>query len=422
MNDIFFKLKAAKIDKSGRAPVFLEFNFEAQTLVYSTGEKCFPSEWDDERQKFRRSMQGYQEANEYLEVLREKLRRVYRESRTAGVQISSGHLRDCLKSKPVEISKTDLLPLFEKFVKLRVENEGLEVGTAKNMHTTATRIKKFLETGVRLRMDSYTGEVHQGFMNHLYQIQDLEPSSAANTCKHLITFFKWISKHHQLHPNHAQIKTYAFESDRIYLTEWDLEKLDRVALHPNLGRVRDAFLFQCYTGLRFGDLWRLENRHIEQRDGYSVICLIPEKSVRRAGRMRRIEIPLLPGALEILDRYAGEFRLLPVLSNQKYNSLIKEAAQMAGLDELVEVVEYENPKLSQVEKWKRVSTHVARHTFATLSLIKGVPLEVVSKSLGHTRLATTMVYAKVADEWKNQIILKPWQKAEPTKSNPDPDA
>lgn len=424
MNKVTFTLTTSRPSKSSKFPVYLRFYYANTEFVFPTGEKCLLSEWDTDKQKFRRSMPGYQQANEYLEGLSIKLRTAYRSARSSDSLITNDYLRGELGGKVSGSRSVELVSIFEEYVRLRIVSDGLAKGTVTAMNSSAVRMKRFRDTGVTLRINGYTDQIHQSFMSHMFQAQDLEPSSVANTCKHLITFFKWASKTYALSPGHAEIKKETFDSDRIYLTEVELRKIEMVALPMHLNRVRDAFLFQCYTGLRYTDLWRLESRHIEKRDGYTVLSLIADKSVSRSGKTKRLEIPLLPEAVEIMNRYDGQYRLLPILSNQKYNQSIKEVARLAGILELVEAVEYSagNPQIAQVPKWQRVSTHVARHTFATLSLMKGVPLEVVSKALGHTKLATTMIYAKVVDEWKNQIILNAWKKVEPEKSNPDPDA
>ncbi|RYC70011.1 site-specific integrase [Spirosoma sordidisoli] len=409
MNEIYFKQKISKQDRSGFAPIFLEFNHNGGTLVLSTGEKCKPSDWNQETQKFRRSMPGYQQANESLERLRDKLRTAYRDARNADVAITNDFLRTAVSGRAVR-RVADLPTLYDEYVESR--RSEFKPATLKSMRNTGSRLRRLSDRLGTLRAEHYTTEVHQSVVGSMLD-DGLEPSSVGQVCKHLITFFRYCRDTLEitLHPRHATIKKESAPSDRIYLTEADLQKLHAAAMPPNLIRVRDAFLFQCYTSLRYADLWRLQHRHIENRGPYSVIVLIPEKSVsRRATKIKRIEIPILPDAQTILDRYAGDYRLLPVLSNQKYNDYIKDVCELAGLTELVEQIEYRRgvPYITQVPKWSRVSSHVARHTWATLSLMKGVPLEVVSKTLGHSNLHTTMIYAKVVDDWKNQQILSAW--------------
>ncbi len=327
-------------------------------------------------------------------------------------------LRDGLAGpKPVTVPAPSLVvPLFAAYIDYRI-GQGYKKGTLGTLRTTLARLKRYEEqTGRVLRVDGYTDEVHQQLLD--FELDEgLEPSSIGNTCKHLITFFKYCRKplNLTLHPDHAGINREGSGSEPLFLTEADLLKLETAGLPPGLDRVRDSFLFQCYTGLRYTDLWRLEQRHIEQRDGYSVLNLLLEKSVSRQspGGVNRLEVPLLDGALRVLERYraSGSIRLLPVLTNQKMNGYLKEVARLSGLVEMTKKVAFTRgvPGLVSVAKWERVTTHVARHTYATLSLMKGVPLEVVSKALGHSDIKTTMIYAKVVNEWKNQTILNAWK-------------
>ena len=392
--------------------MYLIFQHSGTQFDYYTKEKCKPTDWDADKMKFRRSMPGFQEANEHLELLIDKLRKAYRDARNADTPITNELLRSAVagqsKAVPVRVSLPDQFEMY-----LDARRSELRASTLKSMRNTLARLRRYSSAVGGLRVDNYTGEVHADLVAAM--LNDMAPASVGVVSKHLITFFAYCrdTLNLKLHTRHATIKKESAPSDRIYLTEADLQKLETALLPPHLDRVRDAFLFQCYTGLRYADLWKLQSRHIEDRDGYRVICIVPEKSVsRNALKIKRIEVPLLDHAERILSRYdSTAYRLLPILSNQKMNDAVKEVARLSGLVDVVEYVEFVRgvPRLATVEKWCRVSSHVARHTFATLSLIKGVPLEVVSKTLGHSNLTTTMIYAKVADEWKNRSILNAWQ-------------
>ncbi|WP_394330554.1 site-specific integrase [Sunxiuqinia dokdonensis] len=148
-----------------------------------------------------------------------------------------------------------------------------------------------------------------------------------------------------------------------------------------LAVVRDIFVFACYTGLSFSDITKLSHTHLQQRaDGKEWII------INRSKTNNRCRIPLLPKAKEILKKYedypkiSGKAILLPVLTNQKMNSYLKELGDICGIN-------------------KNITMHIARHTFATtVTLSNGVPIETVSKLLGHSSLKTTQIYAKVLDQ------------------------
>ena len=144
-----------------------------------------------------------------------------------------------------------------------------------------------------------------------------------------------------------------------------------------LARVRDVFIFCCYTGLSYIDVKMLTSQNLVMGiDGNMWLSLYREKSDEP------VKIPLLNKATKILKKYEGfeeSERLLPVCSNQKMNAYLKEIAGLCKID-------------------IKVTCHVARHTFATtVTLSNGVPIATVSKLLGHAKLSTTQIYANVVE-------------------------
>ena len=156
---------------------------------------------------------------------------------------------------------------------------------------------------------------------------------------------------------------------RKYLTYEEMRRMERCRItDPSVNRVRDLFLFQCYTGLAYSDLYKFDFAIDVERRGNKFII-----ADRRVKTNEDYFIVLLSPAMEILRKYDFD---LPVISNQKYNDYLKVAASFAKID-------------------KNLTTHCARHTFAVFALNNGVPMEVVSKMLGHTNIKTTQIYAKV---------------------------
>lgn len=156
---------------------------------------------------------------------------------------------------------------------------------------------------------------------------------------------------------------------RKYLTYEEMRRMERCCItDPSVNRVRDLFLFQCYTGLAYSDLYKFDFASDVERRGNKFII-----ADRRVKTNEDYFIVLLSPAMDILKKYDFD---LPVISNQKYNDYLKVAASFAKID-------------------KNLTTHCARHTFAVFALNNGVPMEVVSKMLGHTNIKTTQIYAKV---------------------------
>jgi integrase len=171
------------------------------------------------------------------------------------------------------------------------------------------------------------------------------------------------------------------EVERPFLLDEELDRIiEKNFSMPRLNQVRDIFIFCCYTGLAYADVKKLTAEEIVMGiDGEKWIWTNRQKTESAT------RIPLLPPALEIIERYKKDpqcvihGRVLPVLSNQKMNSYLKEIADACEIK-------------------KKMTFHTARHTFATtVTLTNGVPIETVGKMLGHRNLKTTQHYAKILD-------------------------
>jgi len=169
--------------------------------------------------------------------------------------------------------------------------------------------------------------------------------------------------------------------ERSFLTQDELTKIsNKQFLTERLGQVRDVFIFCCFTGLAYSDIEKLSLSNIRTGvDGKKWVYTNRTKTGTRSA------VPLLSPAIAILERYSDhpyciiKDRAMPVSSNQKMNEYLKEIAAVCEID-------------------KPLSSHIARHTFATtVTLLNGVPMESVSKMLGHTNIRTTQIYAKVLD-------------------------
>ena len=261
----------------------------------------------------------------------------------------------------------------------------LKYGTMKNYTTTGAYLKDYLKTTYQ-NSDAYLKHIDYqftlGFESYLRNLEGLHNNGLM---KHMERFKKlmrlaedldWIEK------NPTKRFKLRFDSvDMVYLSKQELEKLKAEELeNPTLRLNRDIFIFACYTGLAYADVKALNKNHLQFGiDGKKWIY------TRRSKTNTSVRIPLLEEAENILDRYKDHPKaeqnntLLPVYSNQKTNHYLKQIAKKAKIN-------------------KKLSFHTARHTFATtVTLANGVPIETVSKLLGHHKISTTQLYARVID-------------------------
>ncbi|MEO2052603.1 MAG: site-specific integrase [Allomuricauda sp.] len=259
------------------------------------------------------------------------------------------------------------------------------LGTYKRYHTTRTHVAEFIKSELR-KSDIPVRDVDlkfiKGFEYFLKVTKKCNHNSAlkyVNNFKKIIRMavaHEWISKD-PFYNYKVQFKTV----EREFLSKEELQTLvDKEIEGERLNVVRDMFVFCCYTGLSYIDVQKLHPDHIVKHiDGTFWI-----KS-KRTKTKSRLGIPLLPTAVGILEKYQDHPKVvngdcvLPVLSNQKSNAYLKEIADLCSIK-------------------KNLTTHLARHTFATtVTLSNGVPIETVGQMLGHKNLRTTQHYAKIID-------------------------
>lgn len=264
---------------------------------------------------------------------------------------------------------------------------SLKPGTMKNYYSTEKYLKSFLKNHFKTD-DIFLIDLNYRFITDFEKyIRTFEPKKKRKTCsnngamKHLERLMKMINlalKMEWLEKDPFRNFKLKFEkNERAYLTERELDLIEETTFTANgLERVKDVFLFSCYTGLSYIDLKELRSDQLVLGlDGHQWI------HTKRAKTNEAVKIPLLPKANEIIEKYKSDAnlsdKLLPVYSNQKINKYLKIITKSCGIR-------------------KNITFHVARHTFATtVTLSNGVPIETVSKLLGHTQLRTTQIYARV---------------------------
>ena len=267
----------------------------------------------------------------------------------------------------------------------------LRKGTMKNYYSTERCIKEFLKEKMGVE-DIPLKKLNYGFIVDFEQyIRKYKPATRMGctnngAMKHmerlkkmsrLAVKLEWLEK-----DPFINYKLRFEKTERQFLTERELQLIEETTFKvPSTQHVKDLFIFACYTGLSFIDVSELKIDHlVKGMDGNDWLY------TKRTKTDEPLKIPLLPKAMEIIDKYRDNAsllengRLLPIYSNQMINRTLRDIANACGIR-------------------KKVTFHVARHTFATaITLSNGVPIETVSKLLGHTKLSTTQIYARVVEK------------------------
>jgi site-specific recombinase XerD len=255
----------------------------------------------------------------------------------------------------------------------RLEGTEFAHNTVRKYKSVLNSIKRYLK-GADIALPDLDYSFVSNYYSYLVSKEGLKNNSALKNLKclyrviHICILNKWISSN-----PFTEFKCAYKQPIRPYLTEAEIEQLYSTAFSSSkLRKVRDLFILQIYSGLAYADMQSLSKTNIEVGvDGKQWIVLNRLKTGQRSA------IPILPRALEVLQRYNYE---LPICSNQKMNDYLKEIATACNIN-------------------KCLTSHIGRHTFATtVTLSKGVPIETVSRMLGHCDLKTTQIYAKVTDQ------------------------
>ncbi|WP_317132453.1 site-specific integrase [Mucilaginibacter metallidurans] len=262
---------------------------------------------------------------------------------------------------------------------------GFEANTLKGYNTSEKHLTGYLQneySKTDIEISQLNHAFITGFEFYLKAECKISGVSAAKYIKHLKKIVNHCIANNWLKQNpFINFKSSAKAKERTYLTQQELDAItNKKFVVERLVQVRDVFVFCCYTGLSYADVKKLRRNEIGiGMDGDKWIFTSRQKTDTSS------RIPLLPVALTILNRYQDHPQcenkglLLPVLSNQKMNAYLKEIADLS------DVV-------------KHLTFHLARHTFATtVTLSNNVPIETVSKMLGHTNIKTTQHYAKILD-------------------------
>ena len=391
---ILFFIKKSKLLKNGTAPIYLRITINGKRAEISIKRSINPNLWDTVRNKAKGNSQESKDLNDYLNSVRGQLYTHHQTLQESSKNITSKMLTNAFLG--IGEKQWTLLELFQEHNANMKSLIGKEYSplTYQRYEAGLKHIKTFCK--VQYRNEAFQlSEVNHKFITafefYLKTTAKCEHNSAMKHVKALkkITRIALANDYIRRDP-FANYKITQKTVERSCLTQKEINKLlEKEFEIERIEVVRDLFVFQCYTGLSYRDLEKLSKRHIQIGiDGYKWIIL------KRTKTGSECRVPILPIAENILKKYKNnpchqlKETLLPVPSNQKMNAYLKEVADVCGVN-------------------KQLHTHLARHTYATtVTLSQGIPMETVSKLLGHKKIATTQIYSKVLDTKISQDMAK----------------
>lgn len=381
---VSFLIKKSKL-KNDLAPIYCRIAIDGKRAEIALKQMVHPSKWSAKAGKAAGNSQEAREINNTIDLLRNKILKHYNLLLLEEKHISANQIKNSLLG--IGESKYAILDTF------RYHNERLKavinIDVSKGTHTKFETVKKKLENFIKktyrqadIPLNAITYKFITDFEYYLKTAEKISHNTAVKYIHCLRKIIKMSIRNEWLEKDpFANYKSTLNNVKRDQLTQEEIEQLiNKTFQSKRLEEVRDIFIFCCYTGYAYIDVQKLSPTDL-------VTGIDGEKWIYTERTKTKItsNVPLLPAALRIVTKYQNEpycrnhNKLLPVKSNQKMNEYLKEIAAIAGID-------------------KNLTMHLARHTFATtITLSNGVPIETVSKMLGHTKLATTQIYAKVLE-------------------------
>lgn len=369
---ISFVCRPSKVDSKGFAPIEVSLSVDGERIFFATTRKCKPSQFDSKRQLVKKD----KETNEFLNVFRNKLYECQTELVKRNLPVTAKSIKNSYLNG-FEEKKVMLLDYHRKFMRTiqdKCENGQLSDTTFNKHIITIKNLQKYIKTKYELE-DYPIQDINFEFIDGFFTYQ--RKTKSHNTALKDMDRFKQIvlmafnSGIISLNPFNMW-KATKEKKEVEYLTESEIAKIENKEFTSDrLNKVRDVFIFCCYTALAYSDCYSLTPEHIHIDDSGNKWIVKPRTKTNVMAK-----IPLIPKALRLLEKYEYQ---LPVLSNQKYNCYLDEIGSICGIK-------------------KKLHTHLARHSAATMFLNNGIPIEAVSKILGHTNIKQTQHYAKLLDK------------------------
>lgn len=382
---LLFYLKKPKHYTTGPTTIYVRITINGKRAEFSTGRECNPERWNSSAGRSMGSKADAKALNSYLDTIQAKLYDSHRQLLESGTLITAEILKNKYSGKSEKpISLVKIFQDHNNKVAALVGNEFAK-GTLDRYKTSLKHTVDFLKwkykvSDIDIRSINYAFITEYEF--YLRSVRNCANNSAVKYIKNFGKIIRICIANEWLEKNpFANYTSKVKEVEKEFLTERELYSIaTKQFFTERLSLVRDLFLFCCFTGLAYIDAKRFDQSNLVMGiDGERWIHIHRKKTKTLS------KIPLLPEAQIILTKYKNhpqcisKGKLLPILSNQKMNAYLKEIADLCEIT-------------------KNLTFHTARHTFATFALSNNVPIESVSKMLGHTNISITQHYAKIIDK------------------------
>ena len=388
---ILYVISKSRINKKGVVPILCRITFLGKRKQFATGQFINPKNWFSKLQIVKPPNDESNNINTQLSLIKSKINRAFLLLQMKEEQFDVDDIYSQFVGKRTASERT-LLDAFDYHINRMQQLVGIEVKqvSVEKYNQSLKHVKTFLQFKFNKR-DYLLKDLKLNFLTDFEHYLKTEKKFLPNSVYKTIQRFRRVVRvavgadylvkdPFMLHKvNKPKLKV-------IFLSVEELKAFEiRKFTQPRLQIVQDCFIFSCYTGLAYNELKNLSKKHIVKGfDGQLWIEMIREKT------QKEIAVPLLPKAKQLIDKYSNDAEVIfPLMSNQRYNSYLKEMASLIGVE-------------------KRLTTHTARKTFAsTVLLYNNVPMEIVSELLGHSSITITQAsYGKIVQKSVSKEISR----------------
>ena len=419
--NIIFTLESRKKDGVlivENVPIRMRVNFASKRIEFTTGYRIDAAKWDSDKQRVRNGCtnklkQSASEINASLLGYYTEVQEIFKKFEVEEIMPTPEQIKEAFNAlhKPIEEVKqrkstpNAFYKAFDEFVRDCGRQNDWTDSTYEKFAAVKNHLMNFR---TELTFDFFDEKGLNDYVTYLRDVKEMRNSTIGKQLSFLKWFLRWAFKK-GLHQNNAydsyKPKLKSTQKKIIFLTWEELNKLREFeipAAKQALDRVRDVFLFQCFTGLRYSDVFNLRRSDIKG-DHIEVTTVKTSDS---------LIIELNKHSKAILDKYKDvafeDDKVLPVITNQKMNDYLKELAELAGIDEPVRQTYYRgNERIDEVTpKYALLGTHAGRRTFICNALALGIPPQVVMKWTGHSDYKAMKPYIDIADDIKANAMSK----------------
>ena len=346
------------------------------------------------------------EYNKILDELENKVKNLFRYMLLNNINPTKEYILDKLDRENIELS-FEFFPCFDDFIEKNKLSKAERTTTS--YRTAYNYIFEFQEySGYEIRFETITLDFFEKIRDYSFEVKEIGNNYFSKIITVVKTFMTWAFDHeYHTNLNYKKFKITENEVEVIYLTMYELMILYNFEFDSKrLEHVKDTYCFGCFTGLRFSDIKQLRSSYIY--DDHIKVNIQKTKTIDH-------KIPLNKYSKELLDKYKNTIHEpLPVISSQKFNKYLKECCELVDINTLTTITRYVGQRRidKTVPKYDLITSHTARKTFVTNSLILGMNQMVVRNITGHKKEDSFRRYVKIADDFKKQEMDSTWNKIE----------